>query len=122
MTKYTFIRIVNNKDPQDYYIDCTSLDKWRTRVSGLKTQMYRHIHTNVGKWRPVYDILDKNNYSFAKICKGDFDNLNHARKQIPLLRFIYDKRFETIYPEPEPEEVELKKRYQGIKGLDGEVP
>ena len=40
MTKYTFIRIVNNKDPRDYYIDCTSVKKWRTRVSGLKTHMY----------------------------------------------------------------------------------
>ena len=51
MTKYNFIRIVNNKDPTDYYIDCTSLEKWRTRVSGLKTQMYRHMDTSIGRWR-----------------------------------------------------------------------
>ena len=121
MTKYNFIRIVNNKDPTDYYIDCTSLEKWRTRVSGLRTQMYRHMDTDIGRWRQVYDILYNDNYSFHLVCKGYYDNLGQARKQIPFIRFIYDKRFEKLCPEPvtaQPE-MELKERYTGIKGLDG---
>ena len=102
MTKYNFIRIVNNKDPTDYYIDCTSIKKWNTRVSALRTQMYRHLETDVGRWRPVYNILN-NDFSFHLICKGEYDNLGQARKQIPLLRFIYDKRFEKLCPEPQPD-------------------
>ena len=55
--------------------------------------------------------------------KGEYENLGQARKQIPLLRFIYDKRFEKLCPEPveEEPEMELKKRYRGVKGLDGEM-
>ena len=66
-------------------------------MTKLKDKRLKHT-------RQRRDILDTGNCGYHLVCKGWFDCLSDARKQIPLIHFIYDTAMDT-FPE-------LKERYK----------
>ena len=78
-SKVKFIKISDNNDPKNFYIDVTIMKDPRLRISALKGQFMRYLDT--GKlYRDVFDFFERD-YSFCCLEKGVFNNLDDVKKR-----------------------------------------
>ena len=89
-SKVRFIKISDNNDPFNFYIDATTMFDPRLRISALKGQYQKYLETDE-LYRPVYKVLEKD-YSFCCVFKGSFDDLDQIKhKRDELYEFYNDK-------------------------------
>ena len=79
MPLFTYIKVVNNRNPNDFAMDVTQMQNYRTRMSALRTQCTKYTYDDLGKWRPIYKYFYMD-YSFYPVRKAEFANLAEARK------------------------------------------
>lgn len=78
-SKVKFIKISDNKDAKNFYIDVSVMKDHRLRISALKGQYAKYLQTGE-LYRPVFDLFEKD-YSFCCLEKGSFDSLNAVKKR-----------------------------------------
>lgn len=82
-SKVKFIKISDNNDAKNFYIDATIMKDPRLRISALKGQYAKYLETGE-LHRPVFDLFTKD-YSFCCLERGSFNNIdevNVRRKEI----------------------------------------
>ena len=77
MKKYKFVKITDNNDHRQFWIDFTSMNDYRVRVSILWSKYLDYLE-NHNRHRPVYDILDSD-WSACCIFRGSFNDLSEVR-------------------------------------------
>jgi len=74
-----FIKITDNNNPADFYIDVSIMHDTRLRISAIKGQYKRYLETNE-LYRPVFDLLNKD-YSFCCLERGNFKSLDDVKNR-----------------------------------------
>jgi hypothetical protein len=86
-----FIKIQDNNNPNNFYIDSTTMKDHRLRVSSIKGQYWNYLDTGL-LFRPVYDILGKD-YSFSLVETGSFKNYNEVKERKKELYDFYREKY-----------------------------
>lgn len=78
-SKVKFIKISDNKDAKNFYIDVSVMKDHRLRISALKGQYARYLETGE-LYRPVFEFFKKD-FSFCCLERGTFDSLAAVKKR-----------------------------------------
>lgn len=78
-SKVKFIKISDNNDAKNFYIDVTIMKDPRLRISALKGQYMRYLETG-DLYRDVFDFFERD-YSFCCLERGNFKNLDDVKKR-----------------------------------------
>jgi len=98
-----FIKIVNNDDNRKFYIDTTTMNDYRLRVSALKGQYYKYLETG-NLYRELYELF-VGDFSFYCIEKGKYKNLRGVQKRkselveehtLKLKDYIFEPKSATV--------------------------
>lgn len=98
-SKVRFIKISDNNDPWNFYIDATTMLDPRLRISALKGQFQKYLETGE-LYRPVYKVLEKD-YSFCCVHKGAFDNLDQIKYKKNELYEFYNEKLKHHIQKPQ---------------------
>jgi hypothetical protein len=81
MKTYRFIKISNNNNPsQDFFIDITTMQSVKLRMSILKSQLKYYKKTWIGLYRPTWYYIDNCDYSYYELDKADFETYDEAKQ------------------------------------------
>ena len=92
-----FIKISNNNDHSDFYIDVTTMQNARLRISALKAQYKNYLAT--GKyWKEVFKFFkyDWSFYVMEKGCYEDYDAIKERKNQLIEMQNLKYKKIERL--------------------------
>ena len=77
-SRVAFVKISNNNNPKEFWIDITTMKDARQRIGSLKTQYRNYIENQLGKYKPVYKLLE-GDWSYVIQEKGSYDNYDDVK-------------------------------------------
>lgn len=96
MKTYKFLKITDNDDYRNFYIDYTAMSDYRIRVSILWSRFLKYLD-GTGQYHPVYKVLNTD-WSVCCVCKCSCDSLNDARQQQEALVKFYEGKLRDYKP------------------------
>ena len=90
---FRIIKLTNNDDPKEFTLEITRMRDIRQRIGIIEAGYLDYLELKGRrKYRPSYNILSANDYSFYTVFRGDFDNYNECKQKRDELYDYYNKR------------------------------
>ena len=96
MKTYKFLKITDNNDYHNFYIDYTAISDYRIRVSILWSRFLKYLD-GTGQYNPVYKVLNTD-WSVCCVCKCSCDSLIAVRQQQEALVKFYESKLTNYTP------------------------
>jgi len=89
---YKIIKLQNNNDLNNFYLDITKMKDVRIRI-GILVSYYKYKNTNLkNKNHPVFKTIEQNDFSFSVIYRSSTDTYEEILKvKKELEQFYLDK-------------------------------
>ena len=72
---FRIIKLTNNDDPKEFTLEITRMRDIRQRIGIIEAGYLDYLELKGRrKYRPSYNILSANDYSFYTVFRGDFDS------------------------------------------------
>lgn len=85
--------MTNNDDPKEFTLEITRMRDIRQRIGIIEAGYLDYLELKGRrKYRPSYNILSANDYSFYTVFRGDFDNYNECKQKRDELYDVYNKK------------------------------
>ena len=90
---FRIIKLTNNDDPKEFTLEITRMRDIRQRIGIIEAGYFDYLELKGRrKYRPSYNILSANDYSFYTVFRGDFDNYNECKQKRDELYDYYNKK------------------------------
>ena len=79
---FRIIKLTNNDDPKEFTLEITRMRDIRQRIGIIEAGYLDYLELKGRrKYRPSYNILSANDYSFYTVFRGDFDSYNECKQK-----------------------------------------
>ena len=90
LKRFQFIKVTNNNDHKEFYVDITTMKDARLRISALKAQYKKYI--NDGKnFKPIFKYFNLD-YSFCVLERGDYEKYEDVKSRRDELYLKYREK------------------------------
>lgn len=96
MKTYKFLKITDNNDYRNFYIDFTSMNDHRIRLSILWGRYMNYLE-GVGSYHPVFKVLNTD-WSAYCVYRDSYDNIDDVRQQQQTLVNFYEDTLSNYTP------------------------
>ena len=90
--KIQLIKLTNNDDPKEFTLEITRMRDIRQRIEIIVADYNNYLLLEGKKYKPSYNILAANDYSFYTVFRGDFDSYNECKQKRDELYDYYNKK------------------------------
>ena len=91
--QFRIVKLTNNNDPKEFTLEITRMRDVRQRIGIIEAGYHDYLELRSGrKYRPSYDIISANDYSFYTVFRGDFDSYNECKQKRDELHDVYNKK------------------------------
>lgn len=96
MKTYKFLKITDNDDYRNFYIDYTAMSDYRIRVSILWSRFLKYLD-GTGQYNPVYKVLNTD-WSVCCVHRGSYDSMGSVTEQQQTLVRFYESKLNNYTP------------------------
>jgi len=95
---YKIIKLQNNNDLNNFYLDITKMKDVRIRI-GILVSYYKYKNTNLkNKNHPVFKTIEQNDFSFSVIYRSSTDTYEEILKVKKELEQFYSEKYKDQKP------------------------